>query len=114
MELKQCAPSFLLSIFAAAGPAFFNDRNPDAGGQFSHRRGKIDMLILHHKTEDTAAHAAAKTMKGLALRTNGERRGLFLVEWAERLEIRAGTLQREIGRDHLHDVVGGGDLLDRL
>ena len=51
-------------------------------------------------------------MKRLALRTNVKRWGLFLVERAQRLEIRAGAPQRKIRANHLDDIVRRGDLLD--
>src|SRR5207248_6417451 len=59
-----------------------------------------------------AARATAKTVKGLALRTNCEGRRFFLMKWTERLKTCTRPLQRKIGSDHFHDVVRGRDLLD--
>ena len=36
------------------------------------------------------------------------------MEWTERLEIRARSPQRKIRADDLHNIVGGGDLLDGI
>ena len=101
----------LALIFAAA---FFDNRDPDPRRQFVHRCGKIDMFIIHHEPENTAARSASETMKGLALRTDSERRCFFLMKWTERLETCARPLQRKISSDHFHDIVRGRDLLDCL
>src|SRR5437016_5296275 len=93
VQLQQHSASFMLPILICAGTPFFNDRNADARRQLSHRRWKIDMLVIHHKTKDTPAYAAAKTMKRLPLRTDCERWCFLLMEWTKRLERRAGTLE---------------------
>ncbi len=43
-----------------------------------------------------------------------ERRGFLLMEWAKRLETGPCAFKREIGTDHFHNIVRGGDLLDGL
>jgi hypothetical protein len=72
------------------------------------------MLVFHHETKNAPAHAAAKAVEGLPLGTDMKRRGLFLMERAKRLEIRAGASQRKIGADYLDYVVGRSDLFDCL
>ena len=70
------------------------------------------MLVIHHKPENAAAGTAAKTMKRLPARADRERRRLLLMKWAECLEVRSSSFQREIRTDHFDDIVRGGDLLD--
>jgi hypothetical protein len=72
------------------------------------------VFVIHHEPENTAAHSAAKTMKSLALRTDGKRGRFFLMKWTERLKIRTGPFQRKITSDDFYDVVVRGDLLDCL
>src|SRR5215469_16993804 len=72
------------------------------------------MLIIHDETENAAARSTPETMKGLALRTDGEGRRLFLMKWTERLETCTRPLQGEISSDNFHDIVRGRDLLDCL
>src|SRR5205823_9885051 len=91
MQTQQQTPCLMLLHFILA-VAFFDNRDSDPRRQFVHCCGKIDMLIIHHETEDAAAHSAPETMKGLALRTNGKRRRFLLMKWTERLETCARTL----------------------
>ena len=100
----------MLSIFVARA-TFLDNGDSDARCQLPHSRWKIDMLVIHYETKNAPAHAAAKTMKCLPGWAHNERRRLFLMKWAERLEIYSGTFQRKIRADHLDDVVGGRDLL---
>jgi len=79
----------MLSIFIAAG-TFFEDRNSNASGQFSDRRRKIDVFILHHEPKNASADAAPETVKRLPLRTDMEGWGFFLMKRTERFEICAG------------------------
>ena len=72
------------------------------------------MLVFHYKTESAASDTAAEAMKGLPLRADVKRRRFLLMKWAKRLEIRSRSLERKIGPDDLHDIVGCGDLLDGL
>src|SRR5438045_7732704 len=92
----------------------FDDRDAYAGGQLAYRRRKVDVLILHHEPEDAPADSAAKTVKCLPLRANGEGRCFFLMERTERFEIGAGTFQREVRANYLNNVVCRCDLLDCL
>jgi hypothetical protein len=57
------------------------------------------MLVFHTEAKNAPTHAAAEAMKRLPLRADMERRSFFLMKWAERLEIRAGTFERKIGAD---------------
>ena len=72
------------------------------------------MLVIHHKAEHAAAHPTSKAVEALPLRAHMERRGFLLMEWAKRLEIGPCAFKREIGTDHFHNIVRGGDLLDGL
>src|SRR5207248_720235 len=77
-----------------------------------HRGWKIRMLVFHHEPKNASPNAAAKAVKRLSLRADMEGWRFFLMKGTERFEIRAGPFQRKIRADHLHDVVGGGHLLD--
>src|SRR5436190_15042580 len=92
----------------------FDDCDPNPRRQLVHRSWKIDVLIIHHEPENTAAYSAAKTVKSLPLRTDGKRRCFFLMKWTQRLKIRTGPFQRKITADDFYDVVVSGDLLDCL
>ena len=96
MELEQRAPSLVPAIIIAAGTALFDHGNSRARRQFPHRCWKIEMLVIHHKTKNTPPDSAAEAMKSLPLRANRKRRCLFLMKWAERLEVRAGAFERKI------------------
>ena len=114
VQLQQRAPSFVLTIVLNACSALFDHWNSRARRQFAHRGRKIDVLVIHHEAENASADAAAETVKRLPRRTDRERRRFFLMKRAERLEICARALERKVRADHLHDVVGGRDLLDCL
>jgi hypothetical protein len=116
MQLEQTLAQFALPLFIArATPARLLDyRNASSRREFADSGGKIDMLVIHYKPEDAPACAAAETMKRLAARTHHERRRLFLMKGAERLEIRSCAFQGKIRTNYFHNIVRGGDLLDRF
>src|SRR5581483_9393305 len=103
----------VLSVFLRAR-ALLDDRNSHSCRELAHGGRKIDVLVLHHETEGTPPDPAAEAVKCLSLRVDMKGRRLFLVKRAKRLEIRSRSLQRKIGSDHLHDIIGGSDLLDCL
>ena len=72
------------------------------------------MLVIHHESKNAPARAAAEAVKSLPLRTDGKRRRFFLMKRAERLEGRAGALERKIRADHFDDVIRRRDLFDIL
>src|SRR5207247_3306207 len=111
VQPQQQTPRFVLLRFIFAAALFYN-RDSDPRRQLVHGYGKIDVLVIHHKAENAAAHATAKTMKSLALRTNREGRRFLLMKWTERLKTCPRSLKRKISPDHFHDVVRGRDLLD--
>ena len=100
----------MLSIFVSRA-AFLDNGNADTPGQFSDSRREINVFVFHDETKNASADAAPETMECLALRADVKRRRFFLMKWTERLKICAGTSEWKIGTDHLHDVVGGRDLL---
>jgi hypothetical protein len=70
------------------------------------------VFVFHNEPENAAACSAAKTMERLPVWADDERRCLFLVKWAECLEIRSRAFQGEIRTDYIDDIVRGGDLFD--
>src|SRR6266567_9155265 len=106
VQPQQQTPRFVLLCFILAA-ALFHNWDSDPRRQLVHRYGKIDMLVIHHEAENAAPRATAKTVKGLALRTDREGRRFFLMKWTERLKTCARPFQRKIRSDHFHDVVRG-------
>ena len=100
-----------MSIFVCRA-TFFDDGDPRAHRELTHRCWKIDVLVFHYESENAAASAAPKTMKCLPTRAHHKRRCFLLMKRAERLKIRSGALQRKIRTDDVDDVVPGGDLFD--
>src|SRR5882724_3441995 len=98
MQLEQTLAQFALPLFIARPPParLLDHRNASSRREFADGGGKIDMLVIHHKPEDAPACAAAETMKRLPARTHHERRRLFLMKGAERLEIGSRAFQRKI------------------
>src|SRR5215203_104436 len=104
----------MLAIFGLSGAPIFHHRDSGAHRELLNHRDEIEVLVIHHKTEDAPSRTTAETVEGLALLTDVKRRRLFLVKWTKRLVARARPLEREIRADDLDDVVGRGDLLDSV
>src|SRR4051794_16000669 len=100
----------MLAIVGLARPGFFDYRQPNARRQLPHGCREIDMLVIHDKSKNASAGAAAKTMKRLPLWINCERGCFFLMKRAERLESGSGAFQREVRTDDLDDVIRGRNL----
>ena len=115
VQLEQRPPRFMLPVLlSGARTALLDHRNANACRELLHRRGEFEMLVIHHEPKNASARAAAEAMECLPRRTHRERRRLLLMKRTDRLEGRAGALERKISPDHLHDVVRGRDLLDGL
>src|SRR5436190_4356607 len=114
MQLEQCATSLVLTSVLTTPTALFDHGNFRTRRQFPHGRWKIEMLIIHDKTENAPPCSAAETVKRLALRAHRERWGLFLMKGAERLKVGSGALERKIRSDHFNDVIRRRDLFDVL
>ena len=93
-------------------PGLFDNGNSRALGKPAHRRGKIQVFIIHDETENRPAGAAAEAMIGLALRVDMEGWRFFAMERAQGPPARSGALERKIGADDLDDIIGFGDTLD--
>src|ERR1051325_11359733 len=65
VQLQQLAARFVLSIFLERA-ARLNHRNPGPCSELAHCRRKINVLIIHHETEDAPARTAPEAMKSLA------------------------------------------------
>jgi len=105
----------VLTIVVAADRApLFDYRDSGPRREFMNRRRKIEMLVIHHETEDAPADAAAEAVKRLSLRTHRERRGLLLMKRTKRLESGAGAPEWKIRSDHFDDVIRRRDLFDIL
>src|SRR5438105_9768317 len=110
LQLQKGAARFVFTTFLR--PPLLDDWNPRSRGQFVHRLWEIEVFVIHDKPENAPADAAAKTMERLPLRTDRERRSLFLMKWTKGLEVRTGTLERKIAANHFYDIVRGCDLFD--
>src|SRR2546421_21499 len=103
----------MLAIVITCAARFYNgDSHPSC--EFANGRRKIDVLVIHYETEDAAARSAAEAMKGLPAWAHGERRSFLLVKRTKRFETCSCPLKWKIRANHLHDVVGRGDLLNCL
>ena len=51
-------------------------------------------------------------MKNLLLRTDCERRGLFLMEWTQSNEVLSAFLQPDVLGNDINDVIGGADFFN--
>src|SRR5664279_2301642 len=114
VELKQGSPRLVLAIVVAARPPLFDHGNSRPRRQLPHRCRKIEMFVIHYETKNTPANPAAEAMKRLPLRADREGGRLFLMERAERLEVRAGAFEGKVRADHFDDVVRRCDLFDIL
>src|SRR5205823_8998382 len=103
--LEECPPSLVLMIILTGRTALFDNGNSRTCRQFSHRRWKIEMFVIHHKTKYASPGSAAEAVKGLALWADRERWGLFLMKGAERLKGGSGAFERKIRSDHFNDVI---------
>ena len=70
------------------------------------------MLVVHHKTENSAASSTAEAMKGLTCGIDVKRRGLLLMEWTNSPKARSRPLEREIRSDQVNDIAALGYALD--
>ena len=70
MHLQQDSAGLNLSLFGATRAALLDHRNADAGREFAHGYGKIDVFIIHDKTEDASADTAPEAVKCLSLRAH--------------------------------------------
>jgi len=90
----------------------FEQHNVRALGKPANRRGKVDMLIVHHKSKDSTSSPATKTLKSLPGWIHIKGGTFFLMERTESPEICSLPLKRKIIANDIHDVGGIGDLLD--
>src|SRR5947209_5975171 len=92
--------------------ALLDNRDADPDRQFSNRRRKINLFILHDEPEDTSTNPAAEAVKCLPLRIDVKRWRLLLMKRAKRFEIRSRALQRKIRSNNFDDIVCSCDLFD--
>ena len=98
-----------MARFLRAGRVFKFQRNLRALGQPAHGVHEADVFVFLDEGEHVAALVAAEAVEDLLVRIDVEAGRLFLVERAERGEIRAGFFQRQIRADDIHDVAGGAN-----
>ena len=89
-------------------------RNAGTARQHPHRRGKVHVVIEHHKFENIAASPAAETVERLPRRIDVERRRFFLVERAQRFGRVACALELNVGTYYVGDVQRLADLVNRI
>src|SRR5437867_224447 len=103
----------MLPAFTRSAPAgVFNHSNSGARRELAHGRWKIEVFVIHHKSEGAPACAAPEAMKRLPTWANYERWCFLLMKRAKRLKICPCACEGKIRADHFHDVVRSGDLLD--
>ena len=74
--------------------------------------GEIHMLVIHHEPQHAATCATAEAVVGLTRWVHMERWGLLLMKRAEGAEAGSGALEREVGSNHIDDVIGVRHALD--
>jgi hypothetical protein len=109
VDFKEFAFDVARELFSRI--LFVIERNFRAISQTFDRVWKSDVLVLLDERKDIAALVAAETMKNLTVRIDIEARGFFLVKWTKGNKVRAGSLERNIGTDNIHDVTRGTNLL---
>ena len=92
----------------------FGKRDMRALREGLERLGERHILVTHEKTEHIAAGPASETVEHLLFGLDHERGGFFLMERTTGLEMPAGTLQRNVLRNDLDDIVGRSDLFDDM
>src|SRR5205085_10631553 len=73
-----------------------------------------DLFVQLEELEHVAADAAPEAVKESLFGIDAERRRLLVVERAEALVLRAGTLQRHVLLHHLKDVGLQAQVVDEL
>ena len=85
-------------------------RNPSALGEALDRFDKRKVLVFLNEGEYVAAFMAAEAMENLTMRIDDEARSFLFVKWAERYEIRSGSLEWQTCANDLDDIAGRADL----
>ena len=106
-SLAQCMTAIVLLT-----PGLFENGNSRALGEPTHRRGKIQVFVVHYETENRPAGTAAEAMIGLTLRVDVKGGRFFPMKRAERSPARPGALKRKIRSDDLDNIISFGHTLD--
>src|SRR5688572_12221780 len=93
------------------GSTLLFERDPGAFREAFDSLGKTEVLVFLHEGEDVATLLAPKAVKNLTLRIHVKTGRLLLVKGAECHKAHAGTLEREVGADHFHNITRGAHLL---
>ena len=75
-----------------------------AAGQIVHGLGKVEVLVVHEKTEGVTAGAATEAVVELLFRIDAEGGGFLVVEGAARAVVFTGLLEFYAAIDDIHDV----------
>ena len=97
----------------ALGFALFGYLHARPLGEIAYRIREGQTFRLHNKGDDTAACAAAEAVKDLLVRRDRKRTGFLVVEGTQTEIVRAALFQLHILRDHVHDVVARGQLVQK-
>src|SRR5690606_24360127 len=99
------------ALVLRAPPPGLRDLDADALRDLTHRVVEAEPAVLHQEREHVPGFAAAEALVEALRGHDVERRRLLLVERAQRAEILAGTFQRHVLADDLHDVGPQPDLV---
>ena len=111
MEGEQALAQAVLP-FVLGSRSLLDEGNIGALGEATDSGGKIHMLIIHHEPQHAATCSAAEAVVGLTRGVHMERWGLLLMKRAERAKAGSGALEREVGSNHIDDVIGVRHALD--
>src|SRR5580704_9910837 len=96
-----------MTALLLAGVVFRLQRDFGPVGEPPHSVGKINVLILLDEGENVTPLMAAETVKNLPMGIYIETRRLLLMKRTQRDKICSGALERQIGANHIHNVIGG-------
>ena len=112
VELEKAAA--LVALRLLCGIIVLDQDNAGTLCKLADSTGEIDMLVIHHKPEDTASSTTTEAMECLPRGIHMERGALLLMKGAEGSKASPCTLQWKITSDNLRNIAGVGDLLNTL
>ncbi len=89
-------------------------RHAVARGERTNRLGEAQPFDLHDEVENGAARAASEAVIKPALRVDGERRRLFVMEGTQPDEVSPGAAQPDVRADYLDDIGALPHLINRV
>ena len=83
-------------------------------GQRFHRLGKVQMVMVHDKTQSAATGATTKAVVELLIRADSKRRGLLFMKGAASGVIATCLFQFDPLVDHINDINAGEQVINKI